>query len=188
MTRTTAPWSRASCLALAAVLSVTVFVGLGSPCLSQEDPATPGEEEMEVSFPIPQPPLDPPDQEEEPTQVQALTDSHRFSPPNESKDPFKPLVKRPEQKKEERTNRVDPPLPPPEPKPIPPLVMSVSGICGNESERLAMIIFENKPYVVHKEMNVDGKFKVVDVLADRLVVFSFREQMRRTFPIGGGKE
>lgn len=186
MTRLPATWSRISRLALAAPIVLIGLLGMGSPGLAQEEP--PSEEEMTASFPLPQPPVVPPDQEEEPTQVQTLADRHRFSPPNEAKDPFKPLVKRPEPKKEEKTIRIEPPPQASEPKPIPPLVLTVSGICGNDAERLAMIIFENKPYVVHKEVTVDGTFKVVDVLADRLVIYSFREQMRRTFPIGGGKE
>jgi len=129
-------------------------------------------------------------EEDESSNAQVLSETNKFSAGNEGKDPFKPLiVKKPIQliQKEEK-KREDQEPPKKQTEPIPPLVVNVSGICGNEGERLAMIFFENKPFVVHKEMNVDGKFKVVDVLDDRLVVFSFKEQIRRTFPIGGGKE
>jgi len=131
----------------------------------------------------------PPANLDESEQVEVLSGSHKFTPGNESKDPFKPLVVKkvilppaptPISKP---SGRSGPPLPPP-PKPI---QLFVSGVCGNENERLAMIMFENKPYVVSKDMVVDGKFKIVDILPDRLVIYSNKEQMRRTFPIGGGK-
>ena len=51
-----------------------------------------------------------------------------------------------------------------------------------------MIVFENKNYTIQKDQVVDGKFKVVDILTDKLIIYSNKEQMRRTFPIGGGKE
>jgi len=133
--------------------------------------------------------LPPPANLDESEQVEVLSGSHKFTPGNESKDPFKPLVVKkvilppaptPISKP---SGRSGPPLPPP-PKPI---QLFVSGVCGNENERLAMIMFENKPYVVSKDMVVDGKFKIVDILPDRLVIYSNKEQMRRTFPIGGGK-
>ena len=132
----------------------------------------------------------PPANLDESEQVEVLSGSHKFTPGNESKDPFKPLVVKkvilppaptPISKP---SGRSGPPLPPP-PKPI---QLFVSGVCGNENERLAMIMFENKPYVVSKDMVVDGKFKIVDILPDRLVIYSNKEQMRRTFPIGGGKQ
>jgi len=80
-----------------------------------------------------------------------------------------------------------PPKPPPPPPPKP-IQLFVQGVCGNENERLAMIVFENKNYTIQKDQVVDGKFKVVDILTDKLIIYSNKEQMRRTFPIGGGKE
>ncbi len=127
---------------------------------------------------------------EEPEQVEILAGKFKFSPGNEAKDPFKPLVVKkvvlpPAPAPAPKPAGPAAPPPPPPPKPI---QLFVSGICGNDNERLAMIMFENKPYVVSKDMVVDGKFKVVDILPDRLVIYSNKEQMRRTFPIGGGKE
>ena len=79
------------------------------------------------------------------------------------------------------------PMAAPPPPPPPPLKLSVQGIVGNDGERLAMIIFENEMKTVKKDEDVKGKFKVVDILPDKVVVYSNKEQMRRTFPIGGGK-
>jgi len=144
----------------------------GSPAAGGEEPAAPAAG------------LD------EPEHIDMLASNHKFSPANTSKDPFKPLVQKkvvlpPVAPPPPSGNKSNAPPPPPPPKPI---NLFVSGICGNESERLAMIVFENKPYVIQKDMVVDGKFKVVDVLPDRIVIYSNKEQMRRTFPIGGGKE
>ncbi|NLI76445.1 MAG: hypothetical protein GX442_08390 [Candidatus Riflebacteria bacterium] len=181
----TSRWTLASSLALALALT--------TPGLAQE--TGPGSAPTAGAAALAAPADQPAGQDplaaldEEPAQVQALSDTHKFIPGVEGKDPFKPLVVKPLPPKTTEVVATAPVviIPGPE-KPPPPLQLFVSGICGNESERLAMIIFENRPFVVHKEMNVDGKFKVVDVLADRLVIYSNREQMRRTFPIGGGKE
>jgi len=122
-------------------------------------------------------------------QVELLTSQNQFRPGTPGKDPFKPLVTKP--KRPDFIIATQTPIiatsTPPEIK-ISPLRLLVTGICGNEGERLAMIVFENKPYVIAKEMVVDGKFKVVDIFPDRVTVYSFKEQSRRTFPIGGGKE
>ncbi|OQA09041.1 MAG: hypothetical protein BWY66_00725 [bacterium ADurb.Bin374] len=131
-----------------------------------------------------------PDDLEETDRVTELSQSHQFSPAVSEKDPFKPLITKPKPPEpdirppqEEQASR------PVEIKQvIPPLSLKVTGICGNESERLAMIEFNQKSYVVFKEMTVDESFKVVDIFSDKVVVYSFKEQMRRTFPIGGGKE
>ncbi len=179
-------WTLASTLALALALT--------APGLAQE--SGPGSDPTDGAAALAAPADQPAGQDplaaldEEPAQVQALSNTHKFIPGVEGKDPFKPLVVKrpppepPKQREKDPTPVVATQTPPL----IPPIQIFVSGICGNESERLAMIIFENRPFVVHKEMTVDGKFKVVDVLADRLVIYSNREQMRRTFPIGGGKE
>ena len=80
--------------------------------------------------------------------------------------------------------RASPPPPPP-PKPI---QLFVSGIVGNDQERLAIVKFENELRTIARDDVVKGQFKVVDILPDRVVIYSNREQMRRTFPLGGGKD
>lgn len=127
---------------------------------------------------------------EEPERVEVLAGKYKFSPANENKDPFKPLVVKKVVLPPAPPPVVKPtgPAAPPPPPPPKPIQLFVSGICGNDNERLAMITFENKQYVVSKDMVVDGKFKVVDILPDRIVIYSNKEQMRRTFPLGGGKD
>ncbi len=127
---------------------------------------------------------------EEPEHVEMLAANHKFNPGKPSKDPFRPLVEKkvvlpPVAPPPTSAGKPSAPPPPPPPKPI---QLFVSGICGNDADRLAMITFENKTYTVQKDQVVEGKFKVVDILNDRVVVYSNKEQMRRTFPIGGGKD
>lgn len=123
--------------------------------------------------------------------VEILANKFKFSPPKESKDPFKPLIVKkvilPPPPPPSAQKPSGPPTPPPPPPPKP-IHIFVSGICGNDNERLAMIKFENKDYIVTKDMVVDGKFKVIDILPDRVIIYSNKEQMRRTFTIGGGKD
>ncbi len=127
---------------------------------------------------------------EEADRVSELSQSHQFTPAVSEKDPFKPLITKPKPPEREiRPPKEEQASAPVDLKTvIQPLSLSVTGICGNESERLAMIEFNQKSYVVFKEMTVDETFKVVDIFSDKVVVYSFKEQMRRTFPIGGGKE
>ena len=68
---------------------------------------------------------------------------------------------------------------------IPPLKIYVKGIVGNEGIRYAVIDFEKEERTIVKDQVVDGKFKVIDIYSDRVVVYSNREQKRYTFKIGG---
>lgn len=128
---------------------------------------------------------------DEAEQIDLIMQNTKFKLENEVKDPFKPLV---EKKVAMPVVPVAPrpmankPAGPPPPPPVKPIQIFVQGVCGNDADRLAMIVFENKPLTVTKDQVVDGKFKVVDILTDKIVVYSNKEQMRRTFPIGGGKE
>ena len=110
------------------------------------------------------------------------------SNPEDNLDPFRPKIKK---------EVVLPPKPPveptkpkpdtnnPKPKPIPPLKIFVKGIVGNEGVRYAVINFENEERTVVKDQIVEGKFKIVDIYSDRIVVYSNAEQRRYTFKIGG---
>ena len=110
------------------------------------------------------------------------------SRPEDNPDPFRPKIQKeiviPKPPKEQVIT------PQPGPKPpvkqvIPPLKIFVKGIVGNEGIRYAVIVFENEERTVVKDQIVDGKFKVVDIYSDRIVVYSNREERRYTFKIGG---
>ena len=113
------------------------------------------------------------------------------SNPEENRDPFRPKIKK---------EVVLPPKPPvqptnpkpdtdnPKPKPVPPLKIFVKGIVGNGGIRYAVIDFENEERTIVKDQIVEGKFKVVDIYSDRIVVYSNAEQRRYTFKIGGEKK
>ncbi|GAB4276162.1 MAG: hypothetical protein Kow0029_17910 [Candidatus Rifleibacteriota bacterium] len=120
-------------------------------------------------------------------QVDALANKYTFAPENPKKDPFKPLVEKKVVLPPVRT--VKPVTPQryskPKPPPIKPIKLIVSGIVGNEGSRLAVVKFENNEITITKDQVVDGKFKVVDILPDRVVIYSNKEQRRHTFKIGG---
>lgn len=118
--------------------------------------------------------------------VQRVFQRHQFTPANARKDPFKPLVEKQIRKPDTFT---PPPQPEkePEPKkepPPPPLKMSVLGIVGNPNERLAMVLYEGRLLTLSQGQAVDGRFKVVGIEADHLVVYSNRDKTRRTFALG----
>ncbi len=120
-------------------------------------------------------------------QVEAIAGRFSFAPENPKKDPFRPLVEKKVILPPVRT--VKPVSKPddgkPKPPPIKPIKLHVAGIVGNEGNRLAVVKFENNEYTLVKDQVVDGKFKVVDILNDRVVVYSNKEQRRHTFKIGG---
>ena len=128
---------------------------------------------------------------DEADQVETLTEKFPFKFEKE-KDPFKPIVEKkvaqlpvappPSSIKKTSYSSNQPPAPPPPP----PLKLQLTGVVGNDSERLAMIMFENELKIVKKDEEVKGKFKVVEILPDKVVVYSNKEQMRRTFPLGQG--
>lgn len=120
-------------------------------------------------------------------QVDALINKYTFATENPKKDPFKPIVEKKVVLPPVRT--VQPVSRAQDNKPAAPAVkpirLFVTGIVGNEGQRLAVVKFENNELTVVKDQIVEGKFKVVDVLSDRVVIYSNKEQRRHTFKIGG---
>jgi len=100
-------------------------------------------------------------------------------------DPFKPVIVKKviDLIKIDRNVKVEPPVTEPKKEVVPPLKLKVTGICGNDGLRQAIIQFENDEYIVENGQVIDGKFKVVDVTSDKLVVYSIREERRSSFPI-----
>lgn len=123
-------------------------------------------------------------------QVDGLINKFTFVTENANKDPFKPIVEKKVVLPPVRT--VQPVARPqdskPQPPPVKPIKVFVTGIVGNEGERLAVIKFEDEEHTVTKDQIVDGKFKVVDIQNDRIVVYSNKEQRRHTFKIGGDEK
>ncbi|NLI75181.1 MAG: hypothetical protein GX442_01915 [Candidatus Riflebacteria bacterium] len=71
----------------------------------------------------------------------------------------------------------------PPPPPPPPLRLKLIGVLGDDESRAALIVWEGKTLTVRRDNEVEGKFKVVDILPDKIVVYSRKEQMRRTFSL-----
>ena len=122
--------------------------------------------------------------------IMSKCNNEPFSPFVSSKDPFKPIVEKkviaPPQRVQPKVVKTAPTTPQvPKAPPIKPIKVFVSGIVGNDDQRLAIIKFENNDYTVTKDQIVDGKFKVVDIQSDRITVYSNKEQRRHSFKIGG---
>jgi len=102
-----------------------------------------------------------------------------------SHDPFKPVIVKKviDLIKIDRSVKVEPPPVEQKKEVIPPLKLKVTGICGNDGLRQAIVQFENDEYIVENGQVIDGKFKVVDVNSDKLVVYSIREARRATFQL-----
>ena len=118
-------------------------------------------------------------------QVDALINKFTFATENPKKDPFRPIVEKkvvlPPVRPVQPTSR--PTDTKPAPPPVKPIRLFVTGIVGNEGNRLAVVKFENNELTVIKDQIVEGKFKVVDILSDRVVIYSNKEQRRHTFKI-----
>ena len=112
--------------------------------------------------------------------------------PEDNPDPFRPIIKKeiinPVRKVPEVPVKTQPRDTKPAPPPPPPLKIFVKGIVGNEGSRLAIVEFEKEEMTIAKEQTVEGKFKVVDIYSDRVVVYSNKEQRRHTFKIGGDEK
>lgn len=123
-------------------------------------------------------------------QVDSLMSRFTFATENPKKDPFRPIVEKkvvlPPVRTVQPVSRSQDSKP--AAPPVKPIRIFVTGIVGNEGQRLAVVKFENNEYTLTKDQIVEGKFKVVDVLADRVVVYSNKEQRRHTFKIGGDEK
>ena len=72
--------------------------------------------------------------------------------------------------------------PRPQPK-VDKLIILVKSIVGDEGSRSAVIEFEGEEMTVSKDFIFEGKFKVIDIYPDRMVVYSYQEQRRHTYKI-----
>ncbi|KAF1079953.1 MAG: hypothetical protein GQF41_3851 [Candidatus Rifleibacterium amylolyticum] len=117
--------------------------------------------------------------------INQLASEFTFTGEVANHDPFKPVIVKKviDLIKIDRSVKVEPPVTEQKKEVIPPLKLKVTGICGNDGLRQAIIQFENDEYIVENGQVIDGKFKVVDVTSDKLIVYSIRESRRASFPI-----
>ncbi|MFC1743390.1 hypothetical protein ACFL35_05295 [Candidatus Riflebacteria bacterium] len=108
----------------------------------------------------------------------------------DKKDPFKVLIvkkvfksARPLRGPTKRVFTQRQPVKPP-PPPVPPVNLMVKGIVGNDAKRVALVNFENQVISIGKSYtDPKGKFKVVDIEKDKVIIYSFKEGFRKTFKI-----
>ena len=115
-----------------------------------------------------------------------------------SLDPFLTLIE-----KKRRTAPAKKPTvfrpPPPTVQRIPPLVVKMSTVISSGDEHMAVIEYKGQDFVVGKgwdgagEDGFDGRFRVVDVDTDKIVVYDTKAKQRRTIreegavPSAGGE-
>ena len=66
---------------------------------------------------------------------------------------------------------------------ITPKIIVKSIVGEEENDRYAVIEFEGKEITVRKDQIVENKFKVIDIFPDRMVIYSAKEQRRRTYKL-----
>ncbi|HNX75366.1 MAG TPA: hypothetical protein PLM07_10860 [Candidatus Rifleibacterium sp.] len=120
-------------------------------------------------------------QNNETATIDQLCHDFAFTGEIASHDPFKPVITKKviELVKIERQPEFAPPKE--VKKVIPPLKLTVTGICGNDLAREAIVKFENDEHIVKPGQVVNGKFKVVDIDSGKVVVYSIGEARRATF-------
>jgi hypothetical protein len=123
---------------------------------------------------------------EETIVVKELAQNHSFHSENPGHDPFKPIISRPEVKMPEplefKTDK-EPKIEKKAKKVVKPLNIKITGICGNDKQRQAVIVFDNKELLVEAGNKIDNSFKIIEISAQQVVVYSIKETRRRVFKI-----
>jgi len=115
--------------------------------------------------------------------IDQLCQNFTFQGENAGHDPFRPLITKKVVEPLKIERQVEPAPQKEVKKIIPPLELKVTGICGNENVREAVIQFENDEHIVRPGQVVNGKLKVVDIENGRVVVYSIREARRAAFAL-----
>ncbi len=110
-----------------------------------------------------------------------------FSPENPHKDPFKALILKntvsiPSRIIEEnKSAKIETKFV----EPAPVIKIRVTGICGNNKSRYAIVEFQNKEYEVTPGQIINGKLQVVSISDSRVIVYSNKNKKRLNFSLGG---
>lgn len=117
--------------------------------------------------------------------ITLLAEQNTFMTDQPGHDPFKPIIT----KKEIKLTRVELPekfekvvKDPPVIK-IEPLTLKVTGICGNDALRQAVIKHKNEEFTVKSGQTINGIFKIVDITDEKVVVFAIKEARRHSFAL-----
>jgi hypothetical protein len=105
-------------------------------------------------------------------------------------DPFVVLITKPKPKRRPSKPTTFRPSAPSRPR-IPPLIIKISTVISAGDESMAVIDYNGQEYIVNKgwdgseeQGNFDGRFKVVEVEEDHIVVFDKKAKQRRTIRDG----
>lgn len=120
-------------------------------------------------------------QNNETATIDQLCQDFAFTGEVANHDPFKPVITKKVIELVKIERQPESTTPKEVKKAIPPLKLTVTGICGNDVVREAIVKFENDEHVVKPGQVVNGKFKVVDIDNGKVVVYSIGEARRATF-------
>lgn len=118
--------------------------------------------------------------------VKQLARHHSFLSENPGHDPFKPVISKPKVKMPEPIEYKTDKVAKDEKKVIKvikPLNIKITGICGNDKKRQAVIVYNNKELLVETGNKIDNSFKIIEISAQHVVVYSITETRRRVFKI-----
>jgi len=78
-----------------------------------------------------------------------------------------------------RSAEVEPPITPDESA----KKLVVQGIVGNEELRVAVAALNGKIILLRAGGTINGRFKILEILPDRVVIYFIAEQVRRTLTL-----
>ncbi|MEW6710985.1 MAG: hypothetical protein AB1403_14255 [Candidatus Riflebacteria bacterium] len=110
--------------------------------------------------------------------VEMLSDSE--SADRFTLDPFKPLIRKKEtiikKVKEDKPSEIK--IEKKEEKPFRLPEITITGICGNDKLRQAIMLVDKNEVCVSKDQIVDGIFKIIEIENDSVTIYSFKNQQR----------
>lgn len=114
--------------------------------------------------------------------ITALSEENSFMTENATHDPFKPVIKKREpviikiEQPSENKNTAEE-----KKEVVKPVQLTITGICGNNTLRQAVVVFENNEYTVSSGQIINGVFRVIDIEHDKITIYSIREARRHVF-------
>ena len=117
--------------------------------------------------------------------ISEMAERIAFAAEDSQKDPFRPIIQKPEVviRRFDRNKETEPEVKKEPVKVVEPVKITVTGICGNNKHRQAIINFKNEEFTVQSGDVINGVFKVSDISPDKLIVYSIKEERRHSFSL-----
>lgn len=117
--------------------------------------------------------------------IALLAEQNAFMIDQPGHDPFKPIISKKEIKsvRTELPKKMEKAAQEPAKIAIEPLMLKVTGICGNDNVREAVINHKNEEFTVKAGQTINGIFKIVDISNEKVVVYAIKEARRHSFTL-----